>query len=81
MFLALPRRRQPGEAPFDSVHARVLAETAKELEVMLLELGDLGLGSTGPNDAYFIDTLHLSPAGHRYLAERLARELRARGVL
>jgi len=80
VFLALPRRRRPGEAPFESAHARVLAETAQELDVILIELGDLGLGSTGPNDAYFIDTLHFSPAGHRYLAERLARELRARGL-
>ena len=81
VFLELPRRRLPGETPPASPHAGALRETARELEVPFVDLGEVGLDSArSPNGAYFIDNLHLSPEGHRYLAELLERELRARGM-
>jgi lysophospholipase L1-like esterase len=74
VFLALPRRRRPGETPPVPAQAAVLAETAAGLRVPLVDLGDLGVQApVESNEAYFIDNLHLSVAGHRYLAERLAR--------
>jgi len=82
IFLELPRRRHAGEEPPASLHAQAFREAAAELGVLFIDVGDLGLDSArSPNDEYFIDNLHFSPEGHRYLAERLARELRARGVL
>jgi len=73
VFLALPRRRRQGETPPLPAQAAVLAETAAELRVPLVDVGELGLtGHVGSNEAYFIDNLHLSVEGHRYLAERLA---------
>jgi lysophospholipase L1-like esterase len=78
VFLALPRRRRAGEAPpAVPAQAAVLAEVAAELTVPLLDVGELGLPAAGANDAYFIDNLHLSVEGHRYLASRLAEALRA----
>ncbi len=77
VFLELPRRRRPGEAPPASEHAQVLTETAAELRVPLVDLGDLGLDApVDSNERYFIDNLHLSVEGHRYLAERLTDHLR-----
>ena len=82
VFIALPRRRMKGEPIFDTPYAAVLAEAGKSLGVPVLDTGDLGLATTLPgNDAYFIDTLHLSPEGNRLLARLLARQITANGLL
>jgi lysophospholipase L1-like esterase len=77
VFVGLPRRRRPGESAPVPPHAAVLQETAARLGVPLVDVGDLGLEATSAsNEAYFIDNLHLSVAGHRYLADQLARSIR-----
>lgn len=76
VFLELPRRRRAGETVAIPAHAAVLKEVAARLNVPLLDVGDLGLDPAASNEAYFIDSLHLSAEGHRYLADRLARALR-----
>lgn len=82
VFLELPRRRRPGETPPVSPHAQALRETAGAMGVPFIDVGNLGLDSArSPNEEYFIDNLHLTPEGHRYLAELLDRELHARGLL
>jgi lysophospholipase L1-like esterase len=81
VFLELPRRRRPGEAPPVSPHAQAFREEARRMDVPFIDIGDLGLDSApGPNAQYFLDSLHLTPEGHRYLADLLAGELRARGL-
>ncbi|HEX6737007.1 MAG TPA: hypothetical protein VF310_01920, partial [Vicinamibacteria bacterium] len=81
VFVGLPRRRRAGETSPVPAQAAVLAEVAAELRVPLVDVGELGLQSTAEtNEAYFIDNLHLSAAGHRYLAERLAHALRTAAV-
>jgi lysophospholipase L1-like esterase len=82
VFLELPRRRRAAEPPTDSPPDRALREVARQLGVPYIGLDELGVESArSANDRYFMDTLHLSPEGHRHLAERLSRELRARGIL
>ena len=82
VFVALPRRRVKGEPIFETPYAAVLAETGKSLGVPVLDTGDLGLATTLPgNEAYFIDTLHLSPEGNRLLARLLARQITGKGIL
>jgi lysophospholipase L1-like esterase len=83
VFLALPRRKDPAErASRDTPYAGVLAETAQALHVPLLGIGDLGIGTTRDSTVeYFIDSLHLSPAGAARLADTLAPQLLAPGVL
>jgi lysophospholipase L1-like esterase len=82
VFVALPRRRMPGEPVVDAPYAAALIETGKALDVPVLDTGDLGLATTLPsNEQYFIDTLHLSPAGNRLLGRLLARQLVERGLL
>jgi lysophospholipase L1-like esterase len=78
LFVELPRRRRAGEARAASPYADALAETGRRLGVPVLSVGDLGLGTTlDSNEASFIDTLHLSPAGHQKMAGELARQLLA----
>jgi lysophospholipase L1-like esterase len=82
VFVGLPRRRMTGEPPVQAPYAAVLVETGKALGVPVLDSGDLGLGTTLPdNQAYFIDTLHLNPEGNRLLARLLARQLVEKGLL
>jgi lysophospholipase L1-like esterase len=77
VFLELPRRRRAGETVTVPPHVSVLKELAAREHVPLLDVGDLGLEApVASNEAYFIDNLHLSAEGHRYLADRLARALR-----
>ncbi len=82
VFVALPRRKRPGEVLPEPAYARALVETGKALGVPILDSGDLGLDTTlADNDRYFIDLLHLSPAGGRLMGEQLARQLVALGIL
>ena len=79
-FIALPRRRLPGETPPRPAHADALAETARELGVPLLDVGELGLDTPlASNASDFIDALHFSPQGSETMAELLARQLIALG--
>lgn len=81
-FVALPRRRQPGEAPAESPYPAAFAAAARELDVPLLGAGPLGY-ETAPEDNQrdFIDALHFSPEGHALLARLLAAQLVERGLL
>ena len=75
-FIDLPRRKRAGEETTGSSYSEVLTEVGRRLSVPVIDPGDLGLKSPLDTNAhYFIDTLHLSPAGNAYLAERLVREL------
>jgi lysophospholipase L1-like esterase len=81
VFVALPHRRKAGEPVADSPYPKALAQTARELDVPLLGASPL-LGEASPagNEAYFIDSLHFSPAGHERMASELARQLAGLGV-
>ena len=82
VFIELPRRKQEGEAAFQFAYADILKDVAARMNVPIIDPGELGLETALPsNDRYFIDTLHFSPEGHTYLAERLARQLAEFGVL
>jgi len=60
----------------------VLPEVGRRLSVPVIDPGHLGLKNPLDTNAhYFIGTLHLSPAGNAYLAERLVRELADRDAL
>jgi lysophospholipase L1-like esterase len=74
-FVAFPRRRLPGEAPVTSPHEDVLRDVARERGVPLVSIGALDARAVESNGELFIDSLHLSPAGHAYLAERIAAQL------
>jgi lysophospholipase L1-like esterase len=74
-FLAFPRRRLHGEAPVTSGHEDVLREVARERGVPVLDIGALDARAVDANGELFIDSLHFSPAGHAYLAERIAAQL------
>jgi lysophospholipase L1-like esterase len=78
VFLALPRRRRAGEAaPSPPPHVAALDQLAAELKVPLVAMGELGLDTPLPsNERYFIDNLHLSAEGNRYLAKLLAPAIR-----
>lgn len=76
VLIGLPHRLRPGEERTRSAYATALAFVGARLNVPVLDPGDLGLHTALPaNDEYFIDSLHLSPAGHDYLARRLATQL------
>jgi lysophospholipase L1-like esterase len=82
VFLRLPHRRLPGRPAPDTPYEEVLLDVARELDVAILSVGELGLESgledTGP---LFIDSLHLSPPGSEALAQRVARQLAELGVI
>lgn len=80
-FIAFPRRRRPGEPPVTSPHEDVLRMVAREERVPLLDIGALDARAAPSNEELFIDTLHLSVAGHAYLAQRLAGQLQGANVL
>jgi lysophospholipase L1-like esterase len=75
-FIALPHRRRPGDPPPDPAYPQALSRAAASLGVPLLGVGRLA-GDAEPNDALFIDSLHLTPEGNRVLASTLAGELAA----
>jgi len=81
-FIDLPRRKQAGEETTRSSYSEVLREVGRELSVPVIDPGHLGLKSPLDTNAhYFIDTLHLSPPGNAYLAERIVRKLAELGAL
>jgi lysophospholipase L1-like esterase len=81
VFLGLPHRRLPGDPPVDTAYPGALEAVARELDVPLLDPGDLGARATADNGASFIDSLHLSPAGHERMSEAIVRQLRALGLV
>ncbi len=76
VFVALPRRRRAGEAPYASEYPLRLRETARAMGVRLVVAGTLVAGDE-PNDGYFLDTLHFTASGNGVMAEALARALAA----
>ena len=82
VFIDLPRRKQEGEAAFQSDYSETLNAVGRALAVPVINPGDLGLDTQLSNNShYFIDTLHFSPAGHVHMAEVIARELTGLGVI
>jgi len=82
VFIALPRRKRPGEVLPEPAYAKAFAEESRTLDVPLLSSGELGLDATvESNDADFIDLLHLSPAGNERMAELLAQQLIAKRLI
>jgi lysophospholipase L1-like esterase len=79
VFLALPRRHRPGAPPKpDTPYPDLLRASAAELGVRLLVVPPLTAGTAeASNEEYFVDTLHLSEAGHRHLADAIAEALAA----
>lgn len=79
-FLALPHRKRAGEPPASVPYAAALREVARELDIPVLEIGVLAADApVADTSELFVDTLHLSPAGHDYLARELERQLAALG--
>jgi lysophospholipase L1-like esterase len=79
-FVQLPHRRQRGAPPAPAPYAEPLAQVAREKGVPLLEVGLLAPDAAQEDtSALFVDSLHLSPAGHDYLARELARQLTTLG--
>ena len=81
VFVGLPHRRLAGDPPVDRLYPGAFETAARELDVPLLDPGDLGTSSDAENGASFIDSLHLSPAGHERMAEAILRQLRALGIV
>ena len=81
MFLGLPHRRLPGDPSVDAAYQSALEAVARELDVPVLDPGDLGVRAAAENGAFFIDSLHLSPAGHERMSEAIVRQLRALGLV
>ena len=82
VFVALPRRRRAGEALFDSTYAAALEGLARRLDAPVLAVGELGLHATlDSNEADFIDLIHMSRAGNQVMAQEIARQLLALGLL
>ena len=81
VFIDLPRRKQDGEAAFQSEYSDTLNDVGRVLVVPVINPDDLGLDThLSDNSHYFIDSLHFSPAGHVHMAARIARELTRMGV-
>ncbi|MCU0242628.1 MAG: SGNH/GDSL hydrolase family protein [Vicinamibacteria bacterium] len=81
-FLALPHRKKSGAARATTPYADLLARVAAEQGVPLIEMGDLGLATAlDSNEAMYVDSLHFSPQGHAYLAQRLAPQLIAARIV
>jgi lysophospholipase L1-like esterase len=82
VFIAPPARKKAGEPVLRTPRADALRAVAAELGVAVLETGDLGLTTRLDSNAeYFIDGLHFSPAGAERMAEELARQLEALGIV
>lgn len=80
VFVGLPHRRLAGDPPVDRLYPGALEAAARELDVPLIDPGELGTGGAAANGASFIDSLHLSPAGHERMSEAVLRQLRALGI-
>jgi lysophospholipase L1-like esterase len=78
VFLGLPRRHYRGQPAEHSEYADALAAVAAELSVPLVPAGTLGLGAEH-NAEYFMDALHLTPAGHELMARTIVGHLRESG--
>jgi len=83
VFIALPRRKDPSETRSTGTpYAAALLETARALSVPLLSVGELGIDTPrSSTKEYFIDSLHFSPAGSERMAEILAPQLAAAGLV
>jgi lysophospholipase L1-like esterase len=82
IFLRLPHRRLPGEPDPETPYEAALLEVAREHEVGVFSLGELGLESRADDTGeLFIDSLHLSPQGSEAMARQLARQLAELGVM
>jgi lysophospholipase L1-like esterase len=82
VFIALPRRRRPGEPPFVSPYPDLQREAARGLGVPLLVVPDLASGPDQPvNAGDFLDTLHLSTAGNARMAANIVDQLVALGLI
>jgi lysophospholipase L1-like esterase len=82
VFLALPRRVRAGDLPVASPYPAVLSAVAAELQVPLVVIPPLAMGTaTGPNEESFIDSIHFSPAGHERMADALAARLAELGYV
>jgi lysophospholipase L1-like esterase len=82
VFVALPHRKLAGEALVTYAYTGLLRGTAQSLGVPLVEARELTPESTSPDtSALFIDSLHFSVAGNTLMAEEMARQLLAAGVL
>ena len=81
VLVGLPHRRLAGDPPVDRLYPDALEEAARALQVPLLDPGELGTAGTAPNGESFIDSLHLSPAGHQRMSETILRQLRALGIV
>ncbi|HUG51953.1 MAG TPA: hypothetical protein VMR21_00055, partial [Vicinamibacteria bacterium] len=82
VFVALPRRRRAGEPAHDSPYPGLQRRAARELDVPLVTVPELDAGQGGPaNEDYFVDTLHLSPAGNALMGGAIAEVLMELGLL
>ncbi len=83
VFIALPRRKDPSETRSRSTpYAAALLETAHSLNVPVLDVGELGIETSRSSTMeFFIDSLHFSPAGSGRMAQILAPQLAAAGVV
>ena len=81
-FIALPRRRRPGDPSFLSPYPDLQRQTARALDVPLIVVPTLAHGPEQPVNADdFLDTLHLTPAGNRGMAAGIADQLAALGLI
>jgi lysophospholipase L1-like esterase len=80
VFVGLPHRRLAGDPPVDRLYPDAFETAARELEVPVIDPGELGTSSSAENGASFIDALHLSAAGHEKMADTILRQLRALGL-
>ena len=81
VFVGLPHRRLAGDPPVDRLYPGAFEGAARELDVPLIDPGELGTSSSAENGASFIDSLHLSPSGHQRMGEAILRQLRALGIV
>jgi len=76
VFLALPHRSRIEGPALEPAYPATLRAAAEALAVPLLDVGVLGDAAPPEgNEAFFIDSLHLSPAGAEEMARHLARQM------
>ncbi len=77
-FIALPSRLIQGAQPARTDYSDTLAAVAQRLSVPLYDVGILSSSqpdiAAAGNASYFIDALHLSPAGSGLMASLIARQ-------
>lgn len=82
VFVALPYRSRLEGPPLEPAYPATLRAVAASRAVPLLEVGVLGdAAPPAGNEALFIDSLHLSPAGAEVMAGELSRQILATGLL